>query len=463
MKRPNVLLLYTDQQRWDTLRYGGNTHIHTPNLDRLAQGGALLENAFCNNPVCMPSRQSMLSGLYPSTVGCMTNGVEMREDVWTLPKILKAYSYHTANIGKLHFKNHANRDHREPHPRYGFDTLILSDEPGCYEDAYIKWVAEHDPAQVENCRVSTPPAWGGAPVHKQPRNTHEPYIFEGPEHLTHTAFVADETIEYLKQRAHTEQPFFAIAGFYAPHPPLNPPTRFVELYDPASLPLPYQDDDSNVPWQGRNLTDAHWRKVKAYYYALISHVDEQVGRILEYVDASGMRDNTLIIFTSDHGEHLGDHGLIQKGPPGLDSCIHVPLLVAAPGVVQGQRHAALIEAVDIAPTILDFCGVQSPPAFQGRSFRQLLMGDDYEPRTSVYVEHKEPFRSSWKTVRTEAFKYCISGAGVELLFDLCNDPHEQRNVISAPAYRDVLAMMRHELVQRWFTVENQYPLRSGRY
>ena len=164
MKRPNVLMLYTDQQRWDTIRYGGNTHIITPNLDRLAQEGVLMENAYCNNPVCMPSRQSMLSGLYPSTLGCTTNGIEMREDVWTIPRILGNYGYTTANIGKLHFKNHSNRDHREPHPSYGFDTLILSDEPGCYDDAYIQWVSGHDPEQVENCRVSTPPAWQDKPV-----------------------------------------------------------------------------------------------------------------------------------------------------------------------------------------------------------------------------------------------------------------------------------------------------------
>ena len=141
MRRPNVLILYTDQQRWDTIGYGGdahylgNPHIHTPNLNRLAAEGVLFANAYCNNPVCMPSRQSMLSGRYPSTLGCTTNGIEMPEDVWTLPRILQSYGYQTANVGKLHFKNHANRDHREPHPRYGFDTLILSDEPGCYDDA----------------------------------------------------------------------------------------------------------------------------------------------------------------------------------------------------------------------------------------------------------------------------------------------------------------------------------------
>ena len=463
MKRPNVLLIYTDQQRWDTIGYAGNPHIHTPNLDRLAQDGALMENAFCNNPVCMPSRQSMLSGQYPSSVGCMCNGVEMRTDVWTLPKILKSYGYHTANIGKLHFKNHAHRDHREPHPRYGFDTLILSDEPGCYDDAYIKWVEARDPSQVENCRVSTPPAWDGPPVVKQPRNTHEPYSFAGPEELTHTAFVAEEMVTYLKQRD-GRQPFFAIAGIYAPHTPLNPPARFVELYDPATLPLPHKDaDPDSVPWRDMGLTDEHWRKVKAYYYALVSHVDDQVGHILRTLDESGLAEDTLLIFTSDHGEHLGDHGLIQKGPPGLDSCIHVPLILSFPGCFGGQKHAELIEAVDLAPTILDYCGVQAPPFFQGRSFRGLLEERDYAPRTSAYVEHKDPFRTSWKTVRTHDYKFCASNVGVELLFDLRADPHEQRNVVADPAYTDALHAMRQELLRRWFTVESQYPLRTGKY
>jgi arylsulfatase len=487
MKRPNVLLLYTDQQRWDTIGAGGNPHITTPNLDRLAREGALMANAFCNNPVCMPSRQSMLSGQYPSTLGCTTNGIEMREDVWTLPRILQSYGYTTANVGKLHFKNHAHRDHREPHPRYGFDTLILSDEPGCYDDAYIKWVAEKEPSQVAACRVATPPAWEGVPVAGPPRNTHEPYLFEGPEHLTHTSFVAEETIEVLRRRNAT-QPFFVIAGFYAPHTPLNPPARFVDMVDMDALPLPVFDrTPESVPWHGLELTADHWRMIKAYYYALIMHVDDQVGRILRYLDESGLAGDTLVIFTADHGEHLGDHGLIQKGPPGLESCAHVPLLFRLPAGASGDgrrgaRFDELIEAVDLAPTILDYCGVQAPPAFQGRSFRPLLDGDatggGYVPRTSAYIEFKDPFTSSWKTVRTHAFKYSIytrarnadpslaataAAPTGELLFDLRSDPDETRNVAADPAYADALDAMRAELVRRWFTVENQYPLRTGKY
>jgi arylsulfatase A-like enzyme len=429
----------------------------------------------------------MLSGQYPSTLGCVTNGIEMPEDVWTLPRILQPYGYQTANIGKLHFRNHSNRDHRAPHPRYGFDRLILSDEPGCYDDAYIKWVEMRDPTMVDRCRVSTPPAWEGVPVVAHPRNTHEPYVFEGPEHLTHSAFVADQTIAALEQR-NPHRPFFAIAGFYAPHPPLNPPARFVEMYDPSTLPLPHFDEaPGSVPWQGMELEPERWRAIKAHYYALVTHVDDQIGRILSYLDESGLRKETLVIFTSDHGEHLGDHGLIQKGPPGLGSCSHVPLIVVPPSdtaseeaggehVNPGRIESSLIEAVDLAPTVLDICGVQVPPFFQGRSFSGLLdpaTSGLYEPRQSAYIEFRDPFKSSWKSVRTAEYAYTIytdarnstpvTTGTDELLYDLVADPYEQQNVAANGDYADALDAMRVELLRRWFTVEGQYPLRTGSY
>ena len=458
MRRPNVVLMHTDQQRWDTIGKVSPWAV-TPNLDRLADEGVLFENAFCNSPVCMPSRQSMLSGRYPSVVGCATNGIEMPPDIECIHNILDLYGYHTANLGKLHFKNHSNRDHREPHPSYGFDELVLSDEPGCYDDAYIKWVEARDPAQVENCRCSTPPAWEGPPVDKQPRGTHEPYLFEGPEELTHTAFVADQTIETIRRRA-GRGPFFAIAGFYAPHCPVNPPERFVDMIDPGALPLPAMNDHER---DRRGLSDDEWRKVRVYYHALVSHVDDQVGRILRALDETGERENTVVVFTSDHGDHLGDHGLTAKGPPGYDSCSHVPMIVAGPGVKGGQRRRELVELVDLAPTLLDRCAIQSPPFFQGRSFAPLLDGDNYDERRSAFIEFKYPFESSWKAVRTHNFKYCTSAAGEELLFDLRSDPNELTNLADRPDAQPALHAMREELLRRWFDVEDQYPLPTGSY
>ena len=459
LRRPNVLLLYTDQQRWDALRCAGNELIHTPNIDALAGQGAVLRNAYCPSPVCMPSRQSFLSGQYPSSIGSTCNGVEMPEDVLTVQEVLGRYGYHTANIGKLHFLNHSDRDHRELHPAYGFDELVISDEPGCYDDAYIKWVEEKDPSQVENCRCTSPPAVTADRIEKHPRATHQPYVFEGPEELTHTAFVAEETAGYVRRHAH--EPFFAIAGFYAPHAPLNPPQRFVDMYDPAEMPPPAMREGEGERF---GLSVDEWKRVAAFYYALVSHIDDQVGRIISALEETGQRENTLVIFTSDHGEHLGDHGQIGKGAPGYDSAARVPLVLSYPARFEDtQVREELIEGVDVVPTILDYCGIQTPPLMQGRSFRPLLEEGEYEERTSAFIEHKFPFRSAWKTIRTRRYKYCVSADGAELLFDLHEDPGELNDVSGDPAHREALYDARRELLDRWFDVQQEYPLRTADY
>lgn len=461
MKRPNVLLIYTDQQRWDTLRAAGNSLIHTPNLDRLAERGALFESAFVNCPVCMPSRMSILSGRYPASLGIAVNGIEMPEDIPCLHNLLKPYGYHTASIGKLHFKNHASmfRDHREPHPDYGFDTLILSDEPGCYDDAYIKWVAEKDPAAVPLCRVSTPPAWTGKPVNAHPRDTVNPYVFGGPEHLTHTAFAAEETIEFLRRRR--KGPFFCAAGFYAPHAPLNPPERFVDMYKTEDMPLPKRRPGENF----KNTQDSQWKKVRAFYYALITHIDEEIGKIMDELDSLNLTQDTIIIFTSDHGDNLGDHGLIGKSQA-YDSSSRVPLLVSYPAnVSEGQRKGEIVESVDIAPTVLDWCGVQIPPFMQGRSFRSLLERGrgNYMERTSAFIEHRKPFLEAYKAVRTRDYLYIVRDDGREELFDLQRDPHQLENIVNKPDGEEPLVQLRKELIDRWFTVESQYPKRTAYY
>ncbi len=456
MQRPNVLILYTDQQRWDAMRCAGNEFIHTPNLDALAKNGAMFENSFANTPVCMPSRMSMQSGRYPAALGICCNGIEMPERIPCMHNVLKPYGYHSANIGKLHFKNHSNRDHREPHPTYGFDTLINSDEPGCYDDAYTKWVFSRNPDMLEKCRVDTPPAWEGKPIKKHPRNTHQPYLFEAPDDYTHSAFVADETCGYIK--AHKDDPFFCIAGFYAPHTPVNPPKRFVDMYDQKSMPLPERNSGENF----EDVSDEQWRKTKAYYYALVSHVDDQIGRILKTLDESGLRDNTIIIFTSDHGEYLGDHGRIQKGGP-EDASARTPLIISYSDSLKNQKISGIVEAVDIAPTVLDLCGVQVPPYMQGKSLRPLLEGKECELRTSAFIEHRFPFGDAYKAVRTREYLYSMDNSGNETLYDLQNDPHQLCDAAGNSKYATALAEMRAEMLKRWFDAEGQYPLRTGMY
>ncbi len=448
--RPNVLLIYTDQQRWDSLGCYGNPLARTPNLDRLASKGALFTNFFVQNPVCMPSRMSMLTGRYCSSTGVGCNGPSFPQQLIPVNQLLKPYGYHTAQIGKLHFDPHAKRCHKDPTSTYGFDTFILSDEPGCYDDAYTKWVECSDPGMLPKVRTSLPAA---AIINKQPqysqqpRSTHEEYMFEGSEDFTHSAFVAEETCQFLKR--HKNDRFFTISGFYAPHTPVNPPKKFIDMYNPEDMPLPKLSEEEREASPYKNLTPEKWQRTIAYYLALVSHVDDCVGKIIDTLEALGLFDKTLVIFTSDHGEFLGDHGRIQKGMPGHDCISKVPLIMSCPAVIkQGLKFNQLTEAVDILPTLLDYCCIQTPRFVQGKSLKYLMDGTVDSHKEDVLIEHFSPYGKREATVRTERYKYYCTSEGLEILFDLKADPHELRNVISDIEYTGVLSDMRKRLIIR---------------
>ena len=397
MKRPNILILYTDQQRWDALGANGNGEIITPNLDALAARGVNFTRHFVQNPVCMPSRASMLSGRYPSSLGITHMGVPVPEDLETLPKILKQYGYKTANIGKLHFLPHANRDHREPHPSYGFDHLEIADEPGVYEDAYRAWVRRQAPEQMDKISAGIPPntrVWQRAMglennvVHRG--NPEGRYDFDGgipfaaDEGLTHSAFVGEQTSEFIRSAG--EAPFFCIAGFYSPHAPWISPRNYLDLYDAEQLTLPdlpTETDRSRPTEPEAPFSDAQLRRAKQGYYAMITELDHYVGEILSTLEDCGKAEETIVVFTSDHGEWLGDHLRFGKGYPADDSVSRVPLIVAAPTARQSRRYDGIVEAVDIAPTLLELAGVQIPPVMQGESLAGIVEGGDgSEPRIS---------------------------------------------------------------------------------
>lgn len=450
-KRPNILLIYTDQQRWDSLGCYGNNLAKTPNLDRLAAQGARLNHYFVQNPVCMPSRMSFLTSRYCGSLGIGTNGVPLPDDAIPVNQLLKPYGYQTAQIGKLHFRPHARRDHRDPTDTYGFDTFMLSDEPGCYDDAYIKWVERIAPDQVEHVRSSLPPAaahYGRPTYSDQPRNTHEPYAFAGDEDLTHSAFVTAETSRFIEQQG--TRPFFAIAGFYAPHPPVNPPRRFIEMYRPEDMPLPHVGKNETIQPFLSHLSPRQWQEITAYYLALVSHVDDCVGQILQTLDRCGLTDNTMVIFTSDHGEFLGDHGRIQKGMPGHDCITRVPCLIRYPAEIPaGQVIEPLVEAVDIVPTILDFCAVQTPSFVQGQSIRHLLTGTGTAHRPDALTEAFDADgRHRSASLRTDRYRYDCAADGSEWLYDLADDPDELNNVADDPSFGPVVAEMRKRLLVR---------------
>ena len=462
--RPNVLLIHTDQQRWDALGANGNDEIHTPNLDRLASEGVNFDRYFVQAPVCMPSRESYLTGQYPSQLDIYTNGITLPEDVRTLPGMLDNYGYHSANLGKLHFLPHANRDHRKSHPSYGFDRLEISDEPGSYPDAYRKWVERNDPSALDDVSVGLPPATTRWPAdigvddieHPEPRFTLESRPFPADADLTHTAFVADRTLDYLESQAGND-PFLGIAGFYSPHSPWVAPQEYLDLYDPDELSIPdfppavekerreiAEDADHGDPTV-ETFTDEEIREVRRGYYAMISEVDHHVGRILDRLEELGIAEETLVIFTADHGDWLGDFLQYGKGWPCQDPVVRVPFIARWPEAIEepGRTVSDIVEAVDLVPTILDAAGVQTPPNLLGESLLPAIEegGGLEREAESALVEDE-----SGKILRTDGYRYVLHEDGGEELYDLDAEYGPYRDVSNDRP--EVLADHRHRLARR---------------
>ncbi len=449
---PNIVMFTTDHQRYDCLGINGNPVIQTPTLDRLASEGVNFARMYGQNPVCMPSRASIFTGRYVSNHGVRINGIPLPHSEITLPAALGAAGYHTGQLGKVHFTPHSGRDHEAPHHHYGFDTLVLSDEPGCYPDAYVKWVESRDPAMREKIRVPMPGT----------RKAFEHWTLEAPEEFSHAAWVATQTIEYIRE--HKDEPFFAHAGFYNPHPPLNPPKHYVDMYPIEDMPLPMRRegelDDKPRHFQGAykrfaSTTDAQWQEHKAYFYAMVSQVDAQVKRVVACLEELELLDRTLILLMSDHGDMLGDHWHTGKGPTNYDGIIHLPCFMRLPGALPaGKVVEDLVETVDIMPTLLDIAGAPCPERVKGESLMPLIRGERDGWRGEVLVEHKAPDGLSVKTLRTDDYKYTRVHTGEELLVDLRDDPDEFVNRAADPACAGALQEMRERLLACMMRIED---------
>ena len=445
------------------------------------------------NPVCMPSRVSFLTGRYPSALGITYMGVPVPPETATLPRMLKPYGYASANVGKLHFLPHANRDHRTIHPDYGFDVLEISDEPGCYEDAYRAWVRRVAPEHLDAISCGLPPmaeVWrramgirSGADgvVHPQERFPKEPIPFRAPSHLTHTAFVAERTMDFIRSRSggavggpgapgaasaaggsSSLQPWLCIAGFYSPHSPWIAPQEFLDLYDPNTFRLPDFPADVEARRAQAGSSDEELRAARHGYYAMVSEVDHHCGRILSLLEELGQAQDTVVVFTTDHGDLLGEHLRHGKGYPASDVVSRVPLLMRWPaGVRQPWRAVTeLVEAVDVLPTLLECAAVPAPPDVQGRSLHRVLdersaQISRSQARSSALTEH-----NGWKALRTERHRYVCdvrSGQIEEHLWNLEEDPGEYADVAGDAAYAEVLAEHRRLLVERVLTQEQPLP------
>ncbi len=454
---PNIVLITGDHLRWDHVAANGNGAIVTPNMDRLAMEGVTFRSHFTVGVACSPNRASLMTGRYPHAHGVISNGVKLPQDEVTLTHVLRDAGYYAGQMGKLHFWPHKDRNHREMHPPYGFHQMRLSDEPGCYDDAYGRWLWAQGKRVRENARVTMP----------GDRLRFEHYTFEGDERTTHASWVATETVTFIQDTLsrQPERPFFVHAGFYAPHPPLNPPASALALYEGRALPARrYSDGEIDLlpPRLASTMTglldtpEDTWDSYRRHFYAMVSHLDQNVGRIIGAVEDAGIADRTIFVVTSDHGDYLGDHNLHQKSSRPYDGALRIPLIFRGPGIPEGVATDELAEIVDVMPTLLDLLGIGRPQGSQGESLVPVMAGE--RGRDLIYMQ-----ATSNRMVRTQAAKYWIDVHGEEVLFDYSTDPHELRNVAQSAAHSDLLDEMRVMLIRKAIAARDPLPPRIRPY
>lgn len=420
-KRPNLLLLFADQQRFDTVGAAGYPFMKTPNLDRLVREGCNCTRACTPNPVCIPARHNVLTGLPARFHGYATNQSNpFGHQLPTLPRLLSDHGYDTRAIGKMHFQ--------PPRRHSGFDRMELMEEiPEFREDddylMYLKEVGCGNVLNIHGVRNL---------LYMTPQRSLLPEEHHG------TAWVGRRAAEYIRANG-GGRPFFLWAGWIAPHPPFDVPDSVADLYVGADLPEPRLSETTVHPLTKRlkQLCDlpsgrenVYLRRIRELYYAAVSHVDRAIGGILDALEEIGELDNTLIIHTSDHGELLGDYGAFQKSVP-YDSCSRIPFIIRYPKVFPaGSLRSDFVDLNDILPTFLDAAGIEypGPCVLPGRSLLR-----ENETRDRQYMENGRG-SNRWISMRDERFKFnYYFGGGGEELFDQENDPLESVNLLAGGA------------------------------
>lgn len=428
---PNILWICTDQQRWDTIGALGNAHIRTPNIDRLCAEGVAFTHAHCQNPICTPSRASFLTGMYPRYLNACTNGNESwQNEAPLVTKTLADAGYDCGLAGKFHLTSAQGRI--EPRLDDGYRVFDWSHHP---HDSWPEGHRYNDWLKARGVdHSSTKKRLGYMPsAHHQ------------------TTWCADRAIDFMT--AQRKGPWLFSYNCFDPHPPLDPPKEYLDRFDLESLPLPaWRDEDlaeerklsaASVQFQSKagRISERKLRLSLAKYWAMIELIDHNVGRMLETLEASGQRENTVVIFTSDHGHMIGDHGLYNKGCRFYDGLVRVPLIFSCPGrIKKGLRSDAMVELTDIAPTLLEFAGLEGGAEMHGKSLSPMLSGAGTgeahrEFVRCTYSETLEGPRSYGTMIRNRRFKLCnYHGSGLGQLFDLEADPDEHRNLWDDPKH-----------------------------
>ena len=467
MSRPNILHIFTDMQRADTIAALGNPVIRTPNLDRLAQTGVAFDNAFTPSPVCVSARCSMIFGQYPWTTGTYLNSAMPTDDRETFMGALTNAGYRTHGIGKCHFTP-------EKYALRGFQTRESQAEGGApvaelEQNDYLKYLYDRGYRHV----VETHGVRG--------EMYYMPQVSQLPAADHPTQWIGDRSIKFIENQGKETSPWYLFSSFIHPHPPFTPPTPWHKIYRPSLMPLPSipQDADELLTLVNRiqnrykyrdKGTDINLQRlIVSYYYACISFIDFQIGRILDALESSGQLDSTLIVFTSDHGEYLGDYGSFGKRSM-HDPSARVPLLARLPGVFEGgKRIDTPVSLVDLAPTFLRFGeatlpgqkidGIDLADVVRGDASREYVYSEhsiaqssidsmcrDSENDDSLAAEEKRARNTTYMTVSSK-WKYFYSAPDDrEFLFDRIGDPLETRNRVGVEFCRDARENAKQDLI-----------------
>lgn len=485
MKHPNILLITSDQQHFSTLGVD-NPHVRTPALDRLARQGMKFKRAYCPNPTCTPTRGSIITGMYPSVHGGWTLGTKVPENVPTVGAVLHERGYTTSLIGKAHFQPIASRPGSESiecqptlrnldfwrtfndkcTPWYGFDHCELARNHAHESHVgqhYAIWMEEHglknwkeyfQPLPGDTSRFA--PLSGDEAIRGVPSGRR----WELPQELHYTTWTGERTRAEIERSHAAGQPFFCWSSYHDPHPPYVVPEPWASMYDPADMPIGsfVEGEFDHMPPLHRMTREEHpdftplgrWlhgyhshlhnddqlRQAMAIYYGMISFMDHQIGLTLDTLDRLGIADNTLVVFTSDHGHFLGQHGLTAKGPFHYEDVVRVPMLARWPGhIPAGQTSAAIQSLVDYAPTFVEATGGEVPVWMQGVSQLGCWTGGSPARGWAIVENHHDGKNVHLRTFITDRYKLTLyRNRPWGELFDLQEDPNELHNRFDDPAY-----------------------------
>ena len=493
----NVLFIITDQQRADHLSCMGNPLLRTPHIDSIANDGVRFTNYFCSTPICMPNRASFFTGLYPSVHGTRSNGINLNPNLPLLSGMLRKIGYHTCNTGKLHFNFYANSQDRKvssyeeilkgmsgklpssslPTPYYGFDDVFMTNGHGdVITGHYLEWLEEK---QFDNIDL-----------HKKNISNIFKLYYDTiiPEDLYPTTYIAEKSIEYLEQFSegkYEQENFFLHCSFPDPHHPVCPPGKYKDLYKPEDIELPLNFNDGenllNHPFIGNQLKDKRFihllpQKVDeetakiftALTYGSIAMIDYNVGRILKTLEKTGLSENTMVIFTSDHGDYCGDHGLILKGPAHFRSVINMPLIWKIPNLTNSNLTNSLVGTVDLPKTILNLLGVNKklhPEGMQGYDITPILKEPTNKVRQQVLIEHDEEIAQDkifrLRTLITEKHRLTLYDGYDNFgdIFDWEADPYEVSNLWSVE--KELKNQLVEKLLREIINVRPRLPKRSA--